>query len=152
MMDNPIKCPKCGHDGPHVVVLETQSVHHARETCAKCLAFVRWIAKPSDDPTKYKRPQKHRNLVAEYSRGFCEMCLRLEDDLPKGQTMEAQHVIEFQDGGSEKRENIWIVCTACHRMIHWLRTYHGRNNITLANQASGMKLCNESTLPTSRPS
>lgn len=143
MSDHNETCRHCQHPGPHVVEVQTTGVHHAKVECAKCRRFLRWLSKPDSDPTKYKRPQTHRDLVSKFSNGFCEMCLRDKNELPKGQTLEAQHVIEFQDGGSEKRENIWIVCTACHRIIHWLRTYVGKNNITLKNQVSGQRLWNE---------
>lgn len=125
-MERPLeKCRSCGYDGPQNVTLETSGHHYARIKCAECNAFMRWMAKPVDDPTKYKRQKKHTGLVDKYGQGFCEMCLRNEDALPKGQSLEAQHVQEYQDGGSEKRENIWIICTACHKLIHWVRTYHG---------------------------
>jgi 5-methylcytosine-specific restriction endonuclease McrA len=98
-------------------------VHYARLDCAKCGRFKKWITKPDSDPTKYRRPQLHQDLAGKYGRGFCELCLCQKDDLPKGRTLEAQHVIEFKDGGGSERENIWIVCTGCQRLIHWVRTY-----------------------------
>jgi len=66
--------------------------------------------------------------VHKYSDGFCELCLLKPDELPPGQTLEAHHIIEVQDGGSADRENIWIVCTKCARLIHWMRTHAGRSN------------------------
>lgn len=153
MSDAPLEylapCPRCGDGGPHAVTLMTEGKHYAKARCVACDAFLRWLPKPADDATKYKRPQKHRNLVAEYGSGYCEMCLREQHELAKGESLEAQHVIEFQDGGSEKRENIWILCTSCHSLVHWLRRYKGRNNITITNAATSTKLWNESTLPTS---
>lgn len=136
-------CRNCKHPGPHTVEVQTSGVHYAKIECINCRRFIRWLSKPESDPTKYKRPNAHKDLVSKFSNGFCEMCLRDQNNLPKGQTLEAQHVIEFQDGGSEKRENIWIVCTACHRWIHWIRTYHGRDNIAIRNQVTGQTLWNE---------
>lgn len=125
MSDQIDKCRHCGDLGPHKVELMSTGVHHAKVNCGDCGRFLRWMPKPDSDPTKYRRQSAHRNLVADYSKGFCEMCLRKKEDLPPRQTLEAQHVIEYQHEGSNERENIWIVCTACHRMIHWIRTYHG---------------------------
>lgn len=136
-------CRNCGHEGPHVIQVQTTGVHYAKVECSRCRRFVRWLSKPDSDPTKYRRQNAHKDLVAKYGDGFCEMCLRESDELPKGQTLEAQHVIEYQDGGTEKRENIWIVCTACHRWIHWIRTYHGHNTIKLKNQVTDQTLWNE---------
>lgn len=152
-MSNPLEylapCPQCGDGGPHSVEVLTTGVHYAKASCGRCRRFLKFLPKPDDDPTKYKRQKAHLNLVDQYSNGYCEMCLRQKGELPKGETLEAQHVIEYQDGGSEKRENIWILCTSCHRMVHWLRTYHGRNNIRITNAVTSTKLWNESTLPTS---
>lgn len=122
-------CKRCAHQGPHVFTLRTSGVHYGDLRCAECNTHLGFPPKPESDPTKYKRPSKHRDLVREYSKGFCEMCLRSEGELPKGTTLEAQHVQEYQDGGDSTRENIWIVCTACHRMVHWVRTYHGGNHV-----------------------
>lgn len=122
-------CRFCSTAGPHQEVIEAGGVHYGKWLCVKCGRNLGWIPKPDSDPTKYKRPKSHTDLVSAYSRGFCELCLRKKEDLAKGQTLEAQHVIEYQDGGTSDRSNIWIVCTACHKLIHWQRTYHGENNV-----------------------
>lgn len=54
------------------------------------------------------------------------MCRR--EELPLPEVLEAHHVVEVQEGGSDERDNLWIVCTACHSMIHYLRTYLGHRN------------------------
>lgn len=98
--------------------------HFGREDCEHCGRFVRWVPKPEAD--RVRRPSAHRNLVKKFSKGFCEMCLTPENELPLGQTLEAQHVQEFAEGGDETRENIWIICTACHKLIHCIRTHFTR--------------------------
>lgn len=134
-------CPHCKSAGPHKMKLRTKGVHYADAWCSACERH--WFAsKPDSDPTKYRRPSSHKDLVGKYGKGFCEMCLRDEADLPKGTTLEAQHVNEFKDGGDNTRENIWIVCTACHKLIHWVRTYHG-TTIVLRNQHTDMNLARE---------
>ena len=95
--------------------------HYGKETCRSCGRHSRWVPKPDSD--KIRRPAAHKDLVSKYGNGYCEMCLILEERLPPGQTLEAQHVREYQHGGSEVRENIWIVCTRCHKLIHWLRVW-----------------------------
>ncbi len=115
-------CPRCKCETEHTLAIRPAGVHYADAVCQTC--GKKWFPpKPDADPTKYKRPNSHRDLVRKYSPGYCEMCLCPANDLPKGQTLEAQHVKEFKDGGSERRENIWIICTGCHRLIHWVRTY-----------------------------
>jgi hypothetical protein len=132
------KCRFCQATGPHVMTLRTSGVHYADLTCHSCGKHLGFPKKPDSDPTKYRRPQQHKDLVFAYGKDFCEMCLRHVSELPKGQTLEAQHVVEYQYGGSNKRENIWVICTACHKMIHWIRTYHG--TVKLRNQATDQML------------
>jgi hypothetical protein len=33
--------------------------------------------------------------------------------------------LEFKDGGEPRRENVWVLCSGCERLVHWVRTYHG---------------------------
>lgn len=110
-----VSCQTCESRGPHVEVPETNGVHHARLVCGNCHKFIRWVPKPKTD--KRKRPTAHGDLVHKYSTGICEMCHTLEDELFKGDTLEAHHVKEYIDEGSNTRENIWIVCTTCHDEI-----------------------------------
>jgi len=119
------ECRACGHEGPHVVTETPNLTHWARLDCGSCKRWIRWLPKPDSDPTKYRRPAEHRNLVEKYGRGFCELCLRKESELEGRNVLTAHHVQEFKDGGEPSRENVWIVCIACSRLIHWVRTYHG---------------------------
>lgn len=111
-------CPKCG--GEVIATLTPELIHHAGGRCQSCQRHV-WIKKPDDDPTKYKRPAASTNLA---QKDYCEMCLRRKCDLPENTTLHGHHVIEVQEGGVDSVENLWTVCTACHRLIHWTRTYH----------------------------
>jgi len=146
-------CRFCQSAGPHRITLRTTGVHYADMHCANCGKHLGFPSKPDSDRTKYKRPQQHRDLVLAYGKDFCEMCLRGINEFPKGTTLNAHHVIEFKDSGSNKRENVWIICTACHAMIHHARTYHGHT--TLINQATDMRLFDErqdsETTPQSQP-
>lgn len=122
--DHGIKaCLQCGCQ--YGLVSPTTGVAHARLSCANgvCNRFVKWLPKPRNEG-KTQRTDT-RGLLDKYSRGFCEMCLRAEVDLPRSQVLHAHHVIEKQSGGDESRENIWIVCTKCHKYIHHERTYLG---------------------------
>lgn len=112
-------CPACGSQQRQIIL--TPDLPHYGKILCDCGHFLGWAPKP--DSEKVRRPAKHRNLVQKYSAGYCELCLIAEDNLPDEQTLEAQHIIEFEDGGGHERENIQIICTKCHKLIHWLRTY-----------------------------
>lgn len=117
------KCGRCGHDGPHNATLEERGHHYARLTCVVCDCFIAWLPKPDDDSTKYRRPSSHRAMVKKHSRGYCEMCRIVEAEVPKGESLEAHHVIPFDEDGPDTRENTWILCTGCHKLVEWRRTY-----------------------------
>jgi 5-methylcytosine-specific restriction endonuclease McrA len=51
------------------------------------------------------------------------MCLIREDRLPPGQTLVGHHVVEYQDGGEPTRENVWVLCTKCEKLVHLMRTW-----------------------------
>jgi len=97
--------------------------HFAKRVCGLCGTFWGWAPKPDGD--KFKRPASHRDLVKKFGQGFCELCLRTKEQLRNGDTFEGHHIQEYAEEGEPKAENILIVCTACHRLINWLRTYHG---------------------------
>ena len=119
------QCKACGYTGvPTIKVMET-GVHYAKLSCDQCGRFIRWMAKPEGDASKYRRENQHKELAAKFGNGYCELCLIKESDLPNGESMEGHHVIEYADGGDSSRENVWVVCTACHKLIHWRRTYLG---------------------------
>lgn len=113
------QCHQCSSTRT-VTRLRSDTVHFAEYRCLDCQSRD-WIAKPGGT----RRPSAHRKLVAKYSRGFCEMCLRPESDLPPNSPLEGHHVVEYQADGESERENVWIICRACHRLVTWMRTYHG---------------------------
>ena len=126
MTETEIKsCCHCGHIGEPIIEVQTTGKHYAKARCAGCGKYLCWIAKPDSDATKYRRESAHRKMAKKFSRGFCELCLIREDDLPRSESLEAHHVVEYQDGGEATRENTWVLCTACHKLVNWRRTYVG---------------------------
>jgi HNH endonuclease. len=97
--------------------------HWGRVHCKNCDTFIKWASKPTDKKTK--RSSSHKRLVSLYSHGFCVVCLRQDSQIPAPQTLEAHHIIPVADGGTDDQGNIMICCTACHKLIHWQRTYLG---------------------------
>ena len=102
--------------------LTPDKVHYGRLFCPVCGHHAKWVGKPSDEPTKYKRPKNTTNLARV---GYCELCLRNRDQLPKRTTLEGHHVIAVDNGGTNDERNIWTLCTACHRLVEWMRRYNG---------------------------
>ena len=129
-----IKCTRCNHSitSDNWMVKPVDNGPHARKAlCPGCGLFLKWLPKEDDDPTKYKRVSKHRKLVKQYGRGFCELCLIKEKCLPNGSTLEGHHVIEYQHLPEDKPEphprDVWILCTSCHSLVNWNRTHVGKH-------------------------
>lgn len=114
---------KCGCN--YAIIAPTDGTAHASVRCANadCNKFFKWLAKPKNADKKTRTDTK--GLIEKFSKGYCELCLRNAKQLPRGQVLHAHHVIPKVKGGNEDKENIWIVCTKCHRYIHHERTYLG---------------------------
>lgn len=107
----------------------TGNSHWRKLSCPECGQFMGWAPKPPDDATKYRPARSSADLVERFGKGYCEMCLRLDIELPAQHGLEAHHVKPHHIGGEDTRDNLWIVCKACHRLIEHARTYHGTNTL-----------------------
>lgn len=115
---------------PCIVTVCDSGPHYARITCSVCGDWLTWQAKPDSDSSKYRRPASHRELVRKYGSGFCELCLRPESELNPKHGLIGHHVVPFKDDGADDRMNVWILCTACHALVHWMRTYNSKNGFS----------------------
>lgn len=119
-------CPYCKATIEPTIEIRTTGKHYANMICPQCNRHLGFAPKPDSDASKYNRPAQHRELVRKHSRGYCELCRFTESQLPKNCSLEAHHVIPFEEGGEPTRDNTWILCTACHRLVEWQRTYRGQ--------------------------
>lgn len=94
-------------------------VHHAKEECLLCGRFVCWTKKPKN--TAKRPPNKY--LPDDLGISNCQMCLRHKDRLGTRGILHSHHIIEINDNGVDLPENIWVLCTACHALVHHQRTY-----------------------------
>jgi hypothetical protein len=116
-------CKSCGSFGPFKDELAEFGPHHGKKICCHCGSFYKWIPKPKNET---KRPP---NKISAEDLGIshCQLCGRPRARLGNRGVLESHHVIEIQDGGEDVKENIWIVCTSCHSLIHHQRTYLNRH-------------------------
>lgn len=130
MIDHRQDCTRCGYlNGLAQFEFTPQLKHYGKLCCPNCGAHWRWVPKPESDASKYRRPKKHRELVKQHGEGYCQMCLTAEDDLIENVTLEGHHVIPYEFGGTHEKDNVWIVCTRCHRQIELIRTYNDKKSI-----------------------
>ena len=120
-MPDPIVTPfVCAHLVTRVELLPDTSPHYAKRVCADCGAYLQFEPKPTTTD-KPKRANSQKSLLNKYSQGYCELCLCDLAQATGGAA--AHHVVEHQEGGSAERENIWILCAGCHRLVHWARKW-----------------------------
>jgi 5-methylcytosine-specific restriction endonuclease McrA len=97
--------------------------HYGKIVCNYCGNTTRWMKKPEN---QFKRvPNKY--LPKDLDIHYCQICLRLKEDLINHEVLESHHIIEIQNNGEDKPENIMVACTPCHRIIHFLRIYLRRS-------------------------
>jgi 5-methylcytosine-specific restriction endonuclease McrA len=110
-------CKKCGtlceqiaYDGPK---------HFAKAICPSCNSFVSWVSKPKNEGQRKKTGIKLKKYIPENMQGFCELCLRDKNTLKKlNLFFEIHHVIPVKDEGEDCTENLRLVCSQCHSLIH----------------------------------
>jgi len=114
-------CKKCNKEvDPIIKIMPETSIHYARSMCPICNAFIDWIKKPENEGT---RTQSSKYTLESLSKEYCELCGRIKDKLGKRSSLEIHHKIPIEENGEDTKENILVLCTACHRMAHFLRTY-----------------------------
>lgn len=124
-------CPSCNSTRNRITPGPHPGGHGDKLECADCGRYLRWLPKPENERTR--RPAGERSIPKRMGVERCDICGRHRDELPKGQTLVGHHCDEYQDGGRVTEGGRWsVVCTACHALIHWIRTYW----VSLATETS----------------
>lgn len=129
-------CPECNSMDAVRPVLLDSGPHHAALVCDACpdewskydrQRFIRFLPPPKNLTGRPKRGKASTNLlpiVRDAQDGeplYCLICLRDERFLPEGVWMEAHHILEHQDGGTDHAANLMPLCNQCHSLVHWRR-------------------------------
>jgi 5-methylcytosine-specific restriction endonuclease McrA len=118
------QCNRCQCEVDALVEEQPEtSIHYAKAICTKCGRFIDWLKKPEHDGkrTSSKFTSESLRILC------CELCGRGHAKLGKRSTLDIHHKIPIEEGGKDERDNILVLCTACHRMAHFLRTYLHRH-------------------------
>ena len=120
-MDEPVRryCGECGADVEVVEKILGEGPHYSKIECAECGKYLAFGKKPANEGKRGKNKHTPESL----SISHCQMCQRDENRLGSRGVLEVHHVEEIQDGGADIPENIWVICTSCHKLIHHQRTY-----------------------------
>lgn len=113
-----MECIVC--KSPLKLELTPEIKHYGKWVCSCCGRFHKW------EPTPKNREEGRRKTTAVKMDDplCCALCGRQRVELGKHETFETHHSFPLEDGGQDIRENLVWLCTACHRLAHWIRTYH----------------------------
>lgn len=117
------RCHHCEHEGKPVSANKFNEVHGYAFQCEKCGKFLTWGGKNKAIVVDGERQRSTQWTAKRLNVEFCQMCLRNQNTLGTRETLEAHHVVPIETGGPDSPENIWIVCTPCHKQIHFMRIY-----------------------------
>lgn len=70
-----------------------------------------------------KRTKTSKYSTIDLGITSCEICGRTEDRLGSYEVFEIHHKIPLEEEGQDTPKNLLVLCTACHRLCHYQRTY-----------------------------
>lgn len=123
-------CRACGTEGTLSEELCEAGPHYSKIKCLSCGAFCGWGKIPKNDGKRQSNKHSPKDLGVD----FCQMCLRDKNRLGTRGVLHSHHVHEIQDGGPDVPQNIWVLCTSCHSIVHHQRVYindHFKNTFSI---------------------
>ena len=112
-------CKNCWKEVEAVETLCITGPHYAQARCPECDTFLYFVAKPKNEEKLAKRPNGCPSPEA-LEIDYCQICLRHRSKIGRGH-LSTHHVDD--DPTNNDRLNLQVVCIACHKWIHWSRTY-----------------------------
>lgn len=101
-----------------VFELMPQSVHHGKNLCPHCLKCLKIVSKPENEE---KRTKTSKYSIADLGKDCCELCRRTKQMLGRNQTLELHH--KDCNYKNDVVENLLVLCTQCHKQVHFNKTY-----------------------------
>jgi len=114
-------CKSCGEFTLHNAQIGGCGPHYGKLICRICGSCWGFIKKPEN----LGKREKNKHTPSSLDIDFCQLCLRTRQDLINHETLESHHIIEVASpyNGPDIPENIWVLCTPCHRLLHHQRKY-----------------------------
>lgn len=130
----PLECPECGYiDVPAVIETNNGTTTIYKATCKECGKYIKFLPKSLFEGAKKTNGKRRKSVWTALVLGvdYCEFCGRPIYRLGKNEKLESHHKEPIEHGGTDTKENILILCTPCHRMAHFLRTYLNEHTLHL---------------------
>lgn len=120
------QCKQTSCDSNLFRIVEREK-HYAEQKCVNCGSHQKFIP----DPNKDERTRSTRFSISDLldNRGYdtakCFFCRRPSHQLGQREGLELDHIKEIaREDGEDRLNNLQILCTACHKLKNWMRTYH----------------------------
>jgi len=123
----PKQCVSCGCLVEPMTHGEISDVHGFKLHCPHCDRFVGWGGLTKPVSKNGERTRSSNWTAKRLNQEHCQMCQRHKTELGKGERLEVHHIVSISQGGADDPANIWVLCTACHRQVHYQRTYHNEH-------------------------
>jgi hypothetical protein len=117
-------CPQCNEIVEVREILCTEGPHFSQVRCPGCDHFFGFRDKPKNDPKLEKRPNGCPT-PKDLGINYCQVCLRPKEKV-KREYLCTHH--QDDDPTNNVRENLQVVCIACHKLIAWTRAYFTDSN------------------------
>jgi len=105
-------CKHCQEEVVEEVQIRPDTPHYAEYRCTVCYKHIKWIPKDK---------QRRQASKVPITIDFCQLCNRNKSNFGINEVLERHHIQQIKDNGLDVAENIWILCTRCHNLIHFLR-------------------------------
>ena len=117
-------CKKCGLVAKPYTNGQAHEVHGYKLFCAACNTWIGWSGKTK----ALKNERGERQISSQWTAKrlqieTCQCCLRSLEKLGDNENLEIHHVVPVKYGGADTLDNIWVLCTTCHKEVHHRRVY-----------------------------
>lgn len=117
-------CKSCGIVEKPCTNGQAHPVHGYKLYCTACNTWLGWSGKSK----VLKSENGERKISSQWSAkrlqiDTCQCCLRSLEKLGDNENLEIHHVVPVKDGGADTLDNIWVLCTTCHKEVHHRRVY-----------------------------
>lgn len=117
--NNYLICKVCNGE---LIGVETPDLqHYGKLICSICGKWHKWLKAPDNDGKRTKT-SAHEHLRDKAT--WCSFCGRTRDELNEKEVFHLHHGFPINEGGPDDPANCSVLCSACHKLAHWVRTYH----------------------------
>ena len=121
--------PDCGEY--NIEATHFSEIHGHRYHCIEC-GYTWWGGRLKNKDKNIKRPICP--TASDMDISYCQICMLEGRDLGYSETLEVHHIDDNPQNND--RLNLMVACTACHKLIHYQRTYRYNHYVRRHNEVN----------------